>query len=64
MATLYRILPSWGVPSRCAAYTVRDSNGQQSPLPRLLIAEIWEVDELVTDDELEAEAAGAELLRT
>jgi DeoR/GlpR family transcriptional regulator of sugar metabolism len=27
-------------------------------------AEIWEVDELVTDDELEAEAAGAELLRT
>src|SRR5215213_6282283 len=36
MATLYRTLPSWGVPSRCA-YTVRDSNGQQSPLPRLLI---------------------------
>jgi DeoR/GlpR family transcriptional regulator of sugar metabolism len=27
-------------------------------------AEIWEVDELVTDDELEAEAAGAEVLRT
>jgi hypothetical protein len=36
MATLYRTLPSWGVPSRCAC-TVRDSNGQQSPLPRLLI---------------------------
>jgi DeoR/GlpR family transcriptional regulator of sugar metabolism len=27
-------------------------------------AENWEVDELVTDDELEAEAAGAEVLRT
>lgn len=26
--------------------------------------EIWEVDELVTDDELEEEAAGAEVVRT
>ena len=26
--------------------------------------EIWEVDELVTDDELEVEAAGAEVVRT
>jgi len=47
--------------SRLTLLTERAKVGQQH-FARFV--ELWEVDELVTDDELEAEAAGAEVLRT
>jgi hypothetical protein len=46
---------------RMTLLTHRTKVEQQHPAR---FAEIWEVDELVADDELEEEAAGAEVVRT